>query len=38
MWYFKYLKNLLCVRVVAELLVLRVLLETQVYCKGSRAG
>lgn len=31
MWYFKYLKKLLCVRVVAELFVLRVLLETQVY-------
>ena len=31
MWYFKYLKNLLCIRVVAELFVLRVLLETQVY-------
>ena len=31
MWYFKYLKNLLCVRVLAELFVLRVLLETQVY-------
>ncbi len=31
MWYFKYLKNLLCIRMVAELLVLRLLLETQVY-------
>lgn len=31
MWYLKYLKNLLCIRVVAELFVLRVLLETQVY-------
>lgn len=31
MWYFKYLKNLLCIRVIAELFVLRVLLETQVY-------
>lgn len=31
MWYFKYLKNLLCIRVVAELFVLRVLLETQAY-------
>jgi cytidylate kinase len=31
MWYFKYLKNLLCIRVVAELFVLRLLLETQVY-------
>ena len=31
MWYFKYLKNLLCIRMVAELFVLRVLLETQVY-------
>ena len=31
MWYFKYLKNLLCIRVVAEFFVLRVLLETQVY-------
>lgn len=31
MWYFKYLKNLLCIRVVAELFVLRVLLENQVY-------
>lgn len=31
MWYFKYLKNLLCIRVVAELFVLRVLLVTQVY-------
>lgn len=31
MWYFNYLKNLLCVRVLAELFVLRVLLETQVY-------
>ena len=31
MWYLKYLKNLLCIRVVAELFVRRVLLETQVY-------
>ncbi len=31
MRYFKYLKNLLCIRVVAELFVLRILLETQVY-------
>ena len=31
MWYLKYLKNLLCIRVGAELFVLRVLLETQVY-------
>lgn len=31
MWYFKYLKNLLCIRVIAELFVLRLLLETQVY-------
>ena len=31
MWYFKYLKNLLCIRMVAELFVLRLLLETQVY-------
>lgn len=31
MWYFKYLKNLFCIRVVVELFVLRVLLETQAY-------
>lgn len=31
MWYFKYLKNLLCIRVVVELFALRALLETQAY-------
>lgn len=31
MWYFKYLKNLLCIRVVVELFALRILLETQAY-------
>lgn len=31
MWYFKYLKNLLRIRVVVELFALRALLETQAY-------
>lgn len=31
MWYFKYLKNLLCIRVIVELFALRILLETQAY-------